>query len=238
MDDTGSEVAAPGSEATAPETETAFPPLPDPPDFSGRLKTAADASRIFFKYANRWLMVPFHRAGLAAWLGTPLTGWQCLITSTGRKSGVRRHTPLGYLVADGSVWVLAGYGPATLWYRNLLAEPAVEVLLPGRAPLPAHAREILDPAVRARIVPALVRSMALPGGLIGCNPLTATDERILGLTAWVPLIRLEPDGSPLVAGPDDPGGLGWIWRQALLALVTVLVVRSWRSGRRARAARS
>ena len=32
----------------------------------------------------------------------------------------------------------------------------------------------------------------------------------------MPLVRIAPvDGSALPAGPDDPGGLGWTWRQAL-----------------------
>ena len=98
-------------------------------------------------------MVPFHRAGLAAWLGNPLTGWQCLVTTTGRRSGLPRHTPLGYLVADGAAWVMAGYGPSTLWYRNLLDDPRVTLLLPGRPPIAALATEVRDPSVRARIIP-------------------------------------------------------------------------------------
>ncbi len=183
-------------------------------------------SRTAFRYGNRYAMMPIHRAGLAAWLGNPLTGWQLLLTTTGRKTGLQRPTPLGYLVADGSAWVMAGYGASTLWYRNLLADPGVEVLLPARAPFAAHATECLDPVMRARIIPRLVRSMALPGTMIGCLPWSASDERILELTTWVPLIRLSPaDGGVLVAGPDDPGGLGWTWRALAATLVTVGVMR-------------
>jgi deazaflavin-dependent oxidoreductase (nitroreductase family) len=178
-----------------------------------------------FRYANRWFAVPWHRAGLSAWLGTPFGGWQLLLTTTGRKTGLRRDTPLGYVIAEGSAWVLAGYGPSTHWYRNLLAEPRVEVLLPGRSPLPASAAEVVDPEVRARIIPPLVRSMAVPGGLVGADPSTASDERILELVAWVPLIRLTPDGPSLISGPDDPGGSAWIWRQALVMVVSLVVLR-------------
>ena len=191
------------------------------------------ASRTAFRYANRYAMVPFHRAGLAAWLGNALTGWQLLLTTTGRRSGLRRPTPLGYLVADGAVWVLAGYGPSTLWYRNLVANPEVEVLLPARLPFAANATDTLDPAVRARIIPHLVRSMALPGTAIGDLPWRASDERILELTAWVPLVRVAPaDGSALVAGPDDPGGLGWTWRTAAVTLATAVACRALRGWRR------
>jgi len=222
------------TETTAFPPATAFPPLPPTPDQVGMAGTFSRASQTAFRHANRYAMVPLHRAGLAAWLGNPLTGWQLLLTTTGRKSGLRRRTPLGYLVADGAAWVMAGYGSSTLWYRNLLADPAVEVLLPARPPFAAAATDAADPAVRARIIPRLVRSMALPGTMVGCLPWSAPGERILELTAWVPLIRLSPaDGSELVAGPDDPGGLGWTWR-TLVATFAILAAVRMLPGRRQR----
>jgi deazaflavin-dependent oxidoreductase (nitroreductase family) len=198
-----------------------------PPELAGAMKALTDASRTLFRYGNRYGMVPFHRAGLAAWLGNPLTGWQCLVTTTGRRSGLPRPTPLGYLVVDGAAWVMAGYGPSTLWYRNVLDEPRVTLLLPGRPPIAALATEVTDASTRARIIPRLARSMALPGALIGCFPPTSTDERILECTAWVPLVRIAPaDGTPLAAGPDDPGGLGWTWRQALAFWLSFVALRA------------
>jgi deazaflavin-dependent oxidoreductase (nitroreductase family) len=214
-------------------TEPAYPPLLPPPAPSGGTGPAWRLSRTAFRYLNRWAVVPFHRAGLSAWLGTPVAGCQLLLTTTGRTSHLPRHTPLGYLVADGAAWVMAGYGPSTLWYRNLVAEPRVEVLLPARPSLRAVADEVLDPAIRARIIPPLVRSMRLPGAIIGADPGTATDEAILELTAWVPLIRLRPEDGDLEPGPDDPGGLGWVWRQAVVALGSVALLRAFRRlGRR------
>jgi len=218
------------AERTAPAPAVAPPDpgaLGPPPPLAGAAKAVSDASRTLFRYGNRYGMVPFHRAGLAAWLGNPLTGWQCLVTTTGRRSGLPRPTPLGYLVVDGAAWVMAGYGPSTLWYRNVLDEPRVTLLLPGRPPIAALATEVTDASTRARIIPPLARSMALPGAMIGCFPPTSTDERILGCVSWVPLVRIAPaDGTPLAAGPDDPGGLGWTWRQALAVGVTVLVIRA------------
>ena len=182
-------------------------------------------SRLLFRYGNRLFVVPWHRAGLAAWLGTPLAGSQLLLTTRGRRSGLLRPTPLGYIIAEGSAWVLAGYGPSTLWFRNLLADPSVEVRLPGRAPFGATAEAVDDPAVRARIIPALIRSMPLPGCMIGTNIWTATDDRILDLVSWVPLVRLRAPDGPLVPGPDDPGGWAWTWRQGLVALVLLAALR-------------
>ena len=122
-----------------PSRQLSSAPLPGalsaPPVLTGVARSISQVSQAAFRYANRWFVVPLHRAGLAAWLGGPLGGWQCLVTTIGRTSGLRRHTPLGYIVMDGAAWVMAGYGPRTQWYRNILAEPRVDLRLPGRRPL-------------------------------------------------------------------------------------------------------
>ncbi len=202
----------------APAGAPSFPPLPASPDLAGGAAVASEASHRIFMVANRFGMIPLHRAGLSAWLGNPLTGYQLLLTTTGRKSGLRRDAPLEYLIAEGSVWVMAGYGRRTQWYANVRADPRVEVLLPGGRAFVGTAEEVLDPAIRERMILALCRASGLPGFLIGANPWTAPAEEILRLVAWVPLVRITPASGPLVASPDDPGGLGWIPRQ-LVAVV-------------------
>ncbi len=187
-------------------------------------RSISEASIACFRVANKYVMVPLHRAGLAAWLGNPLTGWQCLLTVTGRRSRVRRDAPLGYIVMDGATWVLAGYGPRTQWYRNVLADPRVELRLPGRAPVDALAEEVHDPDTRARVIPPLARSMAIPGAVIGCFPATASDERILRCVSFVPLVRVTSlGGGEFTAGPDDPGGRAWLWRQSVVVGLTMLL---------------
>jgi deazaflavin-dependent oxidoreductase (nitroreductase family) len=173
---------------------------------------------------NRWSTIPIMRAGLGAWFATPIGGYVLLMRVRGRKSGRLIDVPLSYLVAEGAPWVCAGFGPATQWFRNIQADQQVEVTLPGRT-FAAVAEEVLDPEVRARIVPALVRAVGLPGALGGVDPRHDPDERILEAYGWVPLVRLRPVGDPIVAGPDDPGGTAWIWRQALVALLMLVLVR-------------
>ena len=207
-----------------------FPPLPEPPS-GGAASAASPYLRSLFKGLNRWFMVPAHHAGLAAWVSTPIGGWILLLRVRGRKSGLIRETPLNYVIADGAVWIMAGFGRRTEWYRNLVANPSVEVQLPGRV-FAATAEEVLDPAVRARMIPMLVRATGLPGMMVVPSPMTAPDEEILDATAWVPLISLRPaDGSRLEPGADDPGGRGWIWRQGLVALALLVL---WRMRRRQR----
>jgi deazaflavin-dependent oxidoreductase (nitroreductase family) len=201
-----------------------FPPLAPPPA-GGAWAVAAPCLHTGFKLLNRWFMLPVQRVGLGPWVSTPFGGWILVLRVRGRKSGRMRDTPLNYLIADDAVWVLAGFGPRTEWYRNLLADPAVEVRLPGRR-FAGTAAEVLDPGVRARIIPRLVRSTGLPGMMVVPAPWTAPDEDILDATDFVPLVRIRlRDGAPLDAGPDDPGGHAWIWRQAVVAVASLV---GWR----------
>jgi deazaflavin-dependent oxidoreductase (nitroreductase family) len=218
----------PAPAATTEPAPTVFPPLAEPPPADGSWAVAEPWLRSGFKALNRWFMVPIHRAGLGAWLSTPVGGYMLLLRVRGRKSGAVRETPLSYFVAEGCAWVLAGFGPRTEWYRNLRVDPHVEMWMPGGRHA-GTAVEELDPAVRARILPALTRATGLPALMINRNPWTAADAEIVANLAWVPLIRLQPDDGPLEPGPDDPGGHAWIWRQAVALGATWL---AWRVIRR------
>lgn len=197
-----------------PQLTPPLAPAPAPTAASRRMHAA-------FLALNRWMAAPLLRAGLGAWAGTPLGGYVLLLRARGRRSGAVRDVPLSYLVTDGAAWVCAGFGERTQWYRNVAADPTVEVLLPGRA-VACVATDEREPAVRARVLPALVRAVGLPGMLGGVR-LGASDAEILEAYAWVPLVRLRPLGDPLVAGPDDPGGTAWIWRQAVVLLLSALL---------------
>lgn len=212
-----------------------FPSLAEPPA-EGAMAAASPYLRGFFKRMNRWFMVPAHHAGLGAWVSTPIGGWILLLRVRGRKSGIVRETPLNYVIEDGAAWIMAGFGPRTEWYRNLVADPSVEVQLPGRT-FAGTAEEVLDPAVRARMIPTLVRATGLPGMMVVPSPMTAPDEEILDATAWVPLIRVRPaDGSSLEPGADDPGGRGWIWHQAVVSFGLFVLWRVLRRGGASRCA--
>jgi deazaflavin-dependent oxidoreductase (nitroreductase family) len=215
-----------------PETPHApFEYAPSPP-LEGALATIVPLAGRSLRVLNRWMMIPAHRLGLGAWIGTPVGGYMLLLRVRGRKSGLVRETPLSYVIAEGAPWVVAGFGVRTEWYRNLLADPEVEVWLPGRV-LRCRAEEARDPEVRARIMPVLARGMGLPGAMVGCNPWTSPDERILELLCAIPLVRLTPVDGPIAAGPDDPGGHAWIWRQALVVWLTGWLLRAGaRAGRR------
>lgn len=70
--------------------------------------------------------------------------WWVLLETTGRRTGQRRLTPLAGSPFDGStLFVLAGYGEASAFVKNLQAEPRVRIKRRGRW-LSGNA-ELLDP---------------------------------------------------------------------------------------------
>ena len=78
-----------------------------------------------------------------------LTGrYVLLLTTTGRKTGKPRHTPLEYVYyRKGDRYrVAAGWGGNTDWYRNLLANPHVTVQV-GRRKFAALAEPAPDEEV-------------------------------------------------------------------------------------------
>jgi deazaflavin-dependent oxidoreductase (nitroreductase family) len=84
---------------------------------------------------------PIH---LFRWHLGPLLGHRvCLLTHTGRSSGLPRQVVLEVTARDrrtGAVHLAAGFGPAAQWYRNIQADPAVVLQIGGhRTPATARA---------------------------------------------------------------------------------------------------
>lgn len=67
-----------------------------------------------------------------------------LLTTTGRRSGKPHTIGLQYEWIDGAYWVGAADGTRADWYRNLLANPRVEVQA-GKIKVSATAAVVTDP---------------------------------------------------------------------------------------------
>ena len=87
------------------------------------------------------LMRALYEAGLGPVIGRVVL----LLTTTGRKTGQARVTPLQYEIVDGAVYVASAWGPGADWVRNLRADPQVGVRL-GRETWPGRAEVTTDPA--------------------------------------------------------------------------------------------
>ncbi|HEU0236723.1 MAG TPA: nitroreductase/quinone reductase family protein, partial [Candidatus Limnocylindrales bacterium] len=61
-----------------------------------------------FVVVNRGFMAPLTRRGLGWLIGNPLTGHVMLLRTCGRRSGLVREAPLGYVIREGAVYCVAG----------------------------------------------------------------------------------------------------------------------------------
>jgi deazaflavin-dependent oxidoreductase (nitroreductase family) len=181
-----------------------------------------------FNAVNKYMGVPALKMGLGSYMSNPLTGYLMILRTRGRKSGVMRDAPLGYTIVDDHVYCVAGFGRPAHWFQNLLADPHVEVILPGRS-FSGLAEEVVDPDERRRVMAPLLRSMGVIAAMFGMgNPWRDGPDEIARKCEGMPLVRVRATG--IAAGPQDPGGRYWIVPLAASAMVTVW----WLRGRRRR----
>jgi hypothetical protein len=160
-----------------------------------------------FRLANRYVAVPLLQAGLGPLCNTPLTGSLMVLRTKGRKSGLWRNAPLGYIVLDGHVYCCAGFGHRTQWLRNIESDPHVEVLLPTIA-VSGIAEEVTDPDEWSRGMRALLASLGLISRAVLGDVRGTSDDGLRAMAGGLPLVRIRITG--LGVGPFDPGGRGWL----------------------------
>ena len=74
-----------------------------------------------------------------------------LLTTIGRRTGQPRTTGVSFMPLDDKLIIFSGWGTTSNWYRNVLANPSVEVTLGGRrfkatahlVPEPERRRELM-----------------------------------------------------------------------------------------------
>lgn len=173
--------------------------------------------RKIFWFLNTFFMTPAFRLGLGSLLGTPFGGYMMVLKVVGRKSGKIRYAPVNYAIRDGFVYCLSGGRKTSDWYRNLLANPNVELLMPGGAVF-ARAEEISDPGERCVVARQVLKNAGFAGFFEGYNPHTISDSDLQEKIADLPVIRFLPLG--LGSGSFDAGGWGWVWP----VLATILII--------------
>jgi deazaflavin-dependent oxidoreductase (nitroreductase family) len=106
------------------------------------------AQRRFEVLFGRFVINPLVRGLFRVGISPPMTA---LIETTGRRSGLVRHTPVNYMRDGQTLWVIAQHGRHAGWVLNLEADPRVRARL-GRTWHAGHARlvEDDDPHARAR----------------------------------------------------------------------------------------
>jgi deazaflavin-dependent oxidoreductase (nitroreductase family) len=95
---------------------------------------------------SRYVIDPvFHRAAGARWLPT-----HAMLETTGRRSGLKRRTPVVAMLRGDTFWLVAEYGRRAGYVRNLEADPSVRVKVGGRWRA-GTARVLADDDPRARL---------------------------------------------------------------------------------------
>lgn len=130
--------------------------------------------------------------------GSGPTGTVLVLTTTGRRSGLPRDTPLQFEDVDGVLHAASALGTRADWFRNAVADPRVTVTLRGRT-FAATAEPVTDPVRiadflehRLRTRPVMVRAIMTVSEHLRLRYTRADLERI---AAGKALVVLRPTSS-------------------------------------------
>ena len=187
------------------------------------LSRSDEAMRRIFKVANRFMVLIF-RLGLGNLGNRPGTSQVMVLVHRGRKSGLLRRTPVNFAVVEGDIYCTAAFGSRAAWYRNLQADPHVEVWLPN-AWVAGVAEEVPDSDPQRS---ALMRQVLIASGFAaplfaGLNPKTIGEQQLVELSAHYRLMRIRRTEAR--TGPGGPGDLAWVWPLATAALLVLLLLK-------------
>jgi deazaflavin-dependent oxidoreductase (nitroreductase family) len=156
------------------------------------------ATRLFESKAPRALnalLILLWRMGFGALLNAAPRrfGRLMILGSVGRRTGRMHRVPLSYATGDRSVYVVAASGADADWYRNLQADPRVELWLP-EGKWSAFARRVDDPEERLRRLRQVLSNQGRSViEALGVDPAEADDERLRRATIGLQAVRLSFD---------------------------------------------
>jgi deazaflavin-dependent oxidoreductase (nitroreductase family) len=195
---------------------------------TAELSPSDERLRQLFKAGNRFMVLLF-RLGLGNWGNGPQTSQVMVLVHRGRKSGLLRRTPINYVVVDDQIYCTAAFGQRADWYRNVLANPTVQVWLPDGW-YAGEAEEVpLDDPRRLDLMRQVLIASGFAAPLFaGINPKTISDDKLAEISAPYRLIRIYP--SEACTGPGGPGDLAWIWPLSSAVLLGLLLLGRRRRG--------
>ena len=183
---------------------------------SERLRTA-------FRYFNR-CMVVLWRLGLGSWVNFwPAVGGRVMVlVNVGRKTGIKRRTPLNYATIAGDIYCIAGFGRISDWHKNILESPEVEVWLPNGW-WSGNATDVSSSESRLPLLRNVLIASGFAAYLAGIRPKTISDAELARITADYRVVRIERTHE--LGGQRGPGDLSWVWPIVTLLLLVALLLR-------------
>jgi deazaflavin-dependent oxidoreductase (nitroreductase family) len=176
-----------------------------------------------FKYFNRFMLTMW-RLGLGPWINfwPEGTGRIMVLAQKGRKSGHIHHTPVNYSLVDGDIYCTAGFGAIADWYRNLIADPNVEVWLP-QGWWTGVAEDVTGCPEHLKIMRQVLIASGFAARVAGIDAINDSDERLAAASTSYRLIRIRRQQER--TGPDGPGDLAWVWPLATMLLLPLALRR-------------
>lgn len=180
--------------------------------------------RQVFKYFNKFVVILW-RLGIGPMMGAypEKTGQFLVIVHKGRKTGKTRYTPVNFARVEDELYVTAGFGSEADWYKNITANPNIEVWVDNER-WGALAEDVSDHPDRLRLMREVLKGSGMVAPMMGVDPNTLSDVDLNAATEKYRLIHLrrcEPR-----TGDGGPGDLVWVWPYAASVLL-VLALAGW-----------
>ena len=187
------------------------------------LSPTEEMLRQVFKRFNAFMLLLW-RLGLGGWVNAwpPVGGRIMVLTHIGRKTGLRRRTPVNYAEIDGDVYCTAGFGGVSDWYRNLLANPNVEVWLPNGWWV-GVAEDVTDAPDHLYLMRQVLIASGFAAMVAGIDARRIDDADLAAVTQDYRLVHIRRTRPYM--GPGGPNDLAWIWPLATLLLLLRLMTR-------------
>lgn len=186
------------------------------PEMETRLRQA-------FKQLNKFMLLLW-RLGLGKFVNIwPERGGQIMVlVHRGRKTGLVRRTPVNYVIVDGDIYCTAGFGKIAHWYRNVMADPQVEMWLPDGW-WAGEAEDVTGGPDHIFLMRQVLIASGFAAYAAGLDPLHMSDETLAEVTAPYRLLRIRRTAPR--TGPGGPGDLAWVWPLATWILLPLALRR-------------